>query len=182
MQRYEIPGDPVPWTAHQGYGKKAFNPRYREKEFYQWSIRIQHGGKPLLQNPVRLVLEFHMPIPKHLLSKFEQSTLRGIRMFHIKRPDTTNLQKFCEDCLKGIVLEDDSIVCSIVASKFYAKKPCTIITIEEIQEMEMPLERGKSKKTISNNIRTEMSVGKPQKQAVAIALSEARRSKSKKKK
>jgi len=40
----------------------------------------------------------------------------------------------------------------------------------------MPLTTGKSKKTISKNIRTEMEAGKPQKQAVAIALNEARRS------
>lgn len=39
----------------------------------------------------------------------------------------------------------------------------------------MPLRHGKSKSAISSNIRTEMSEGKPQKQAVAIALSEARR-------
>lgn len=40
----------------------------------------------------------------------------------------------------------------------------------------MPLNHGKSKEAISENIRTEKAAGKPQKQAVAIALSEARRS------
>ena len=42
----------------------------------------------------------------------------------------------------------------------------------------MPLKKGSSKKTISSNIKTEMSHGKSQKQSVAIALSMAKQSKS----
>jgi hypothetical protein len=40
----------------------------------------------------------------------------------------------------------------------------------------MPLKKGSSKKTVSKNIKTEMAHGKPQKQAVAIALETARKS------
>lgn len=46
----------------------------------------------------------------------------------------------------------------------------------------MPLKMGYGKKTIARNIRTEMRAGRPQRQAIAIALSVARRAAPKAKK
>jgi hypothetical protein len=43
----------------------------------------------------------------------------------------------------------------------------------------MPLKKSASKAAVSQNIKTEMAAGKPQKQAVAIALNTQRQAKKK---
>lgn len=60
----------------------------------------------------------------------------------------------------------------------------TILFLLCFKEGFMPLVKGakaKSKKGFSTNVKREMDAGKPQKQAVAIAYSEARGKKGKKK-
>ena len=44
----------------------------------------------------------------------------------------------------------------------------------------MPLQSGGSDKVVSSNIKTEMNAGRPQKQAIAIAMSKAGRMSKKK--
>jgi hypothetical protein len=56
--------------------------------------------------------------------------------------------------------------------------PCFGFVIQ-LKEQAMPLKSGDSEKVVSDNIRTERAAGKPQKQAVAIAMNKARESAAK---
>lgn len=172
MYVYEIPGPPTAWSSHRGSGKKSFNPHFKEKQAAQWHLKSQHASRPLVAGAVRADFLFLMPVPKSMPKKQQQRIRNGEKIWHTKRFDLDNMRKFTSDCLTGTVWVDDCLNCCGDAQKYYSFEPKTIITI---QELEMPLKAGKSKKTISENIKTEISAGKPQKQAVAIALNTARK-------
>ena len=98
-----------------------------------------------------------------------------------------------EDFLEFILSDSDfeSVIKNGVVSNFenglYGKRNLNVfIRLEKQDEGDkMPLVKGnaaKSKKGFSENVKREMEAGKPQKQAVAIAYSEARYGKKKAKK
>lgn len=123
-----IEGLPVPWAAHKGYGKRSFNPRFKEKEYYQWQIKSQWNIAHPITGPVGLSIIYHLPIPKGT-SKIRRLQMLHGRSHHIKKPDIDNLNKFLCDCLKTIVFEDDSQVWTLVAEKIYSDAPKTVVRI-----------------------------------------------------
>jgi len=150
--QYVIPGEPTPWQAHKGYGKKSYSPKYCEKKRAQWELFVQHaqthGGlsssKDLIDYPVRIDFIFYMPIPKYKKSILKR-VQAGEEVYHSCRCDRTNLQKFAEDCLIGTVIKDDNINVEGFAKKVYSLKPQTIITISEICPTQKPVKNAVKK-------------------------------------
>ena len=128
-----LEGIPVSWLAHAGYGRRSFNPRFREKSYALYHIKLQYDQLPI-EEAISICYEFEMPIPQSISKKKQMQMLGGI-IEHIKRPDCTNMQKFYEDCLKGIVIKDDSQVVESIARKRYSDHPRTVISIKTMRGM-----------------------------------------------
>lgn len=71
-------------------------------------------------------MNFVMPIPKSL-SKRKRESLAGTG--HNKRPDLDNLVKAALDAANGVMIEDDSRIWKLIASKEYGECPSVQITI-----------------------------------------------------
>ena len=129
---YEIPGEPVAWSSHRGYGRKSFSPHYKEKEAAQYFLKKQHADLPLFSKALCVDFFFEMPIPKSMPKGILRRIEAGEKIFHVKRKDRSNCVKFAEDCLTGVVITDDNIICDGRAQKYYSLCPKTLILIEEI--------------------------------------------------
>jgi len=72
-----------------------------------------------LEGPVRLDITFVFQRPKRLMRKKDPEGF----VLHTAKPDRDNLDKAVMDALKNIgMFRDDSLVCSGLIEKFYAKK------------------------------------------------------------
>jgi Holliday junction resolvase RusA-like endonuclease len=129
---YVVEGEPVPWKAHKGFGKNSYSPNCDRKNVMRWDLRVQQEDAAVLTKPVRLEFIFYMPLPKGAKKSLVDQVQSGEVVYHDKRPDCTNLIKFAEDCLIGVVIKDDNQVVQTQAKKLYSMEPRTVIEVEEI--------------------------------------------------
>jgi len=128
MVQIIIDGNPVPWAAHGGYGRRSYDKRFAEKEYYRFQIRRQYTNNNPIETAVKIEYLFAMAVPASKSKKERDQMISG-KVRHIKKPDTSNLVKLAEDTLKGIVIKDDAQVIEFTAFKFYSEKPQTIINV-----------------------------------------------------
>lgn len=131
-----LDGLPTPYAAARVVRRRTtfnkilshtYSPRAKEKEYAIWQLKAQHNAAPVA-GPIQLDFLFHMPIPARTSKKMKRQMLEG-RVHHLSKPDTSNLIKFAEDCLKGIVFIDDAQVFAVSGKKIFSETPKTIIKV-----------------------------------------------------
>lgn len=129
MKRIKIDIRPVPkprQTQADRWKKRPVVERYRE---YADNLREQMEGTVLPDSGI--VLIFNMPMAKSW-KQSKRDHMNG--MPHQQRPDIDNLIKGVLDAL----LEEDCVVWSIAASKFWAEEGSLEIILPEVMDEEVP--------------------------------------------
>jgi Holliday junction resolvase RusA-like endonuclease len=116
---FQLDLPPLSWLAPKIENHTWYSPRAAEKRAIQYLIREQYKG-PLLNEYVHLWFNFLFKPPPSTTKKRKIQMLEGLII--PTRMDCTNMQKFYEDCLKKIVIEDDRLVEMIGCRKMFAEK------------------------------------------------------------
>lgn len=126
--KFTILGKPIPWNRPGSSKFGRYDTQKDIKRDFGLIFRCGMEKDQPLKGKIKLVIIFFMPIPKG------SSKMRDGE-WHTKKPDLDNCVKLILDSMNGIVFEDDSQVCMLIAMKGYGEVPRTEITIfEEFDE------------------------------------------------
>lgn len=129
--QFIIPGKPIEkkrarFTAASGF-PRAYSIQHKDENLVRSIITetLPKNFKPI-EGPLLLIIGFLMPLPKSYSKKKKDSI---VGLFHNKKPDLTNLIKFYEDALNGVLYADDSQIVKIDAYKRWSDEPKTCIQL-----------------------------------------------------
>lgn len=130
-----IPGKPNakkrPKFARRGERTVTYSDQKAEQDSVRYIIKSQLKNHKLFEGAIYLEAVFYMPIPKSTPKKKKVLMMSG-KIYHVKKPDKDNLEKFICDCLNGIVWRDDAQVAHSESLKVYSGNPRTELTIKQI--------------------------------------------------
>lgn len=123
---YIIPQPPRPWQRARMHGTKFFDGQIQEKIAYGLYMENQHDNEAVFSKPIHLDVTFFMQIPKSICKRKDT-------LYHYSKPDIDNLVKFLLDSARNVIIQDDKIICSLIAKKVYDNNPRTEFIITEIE-------------------------------------------------
>ena len=137
---FDVPGKVQAWqragdrivTAKSG---RQFVSHYTQKktrdyeEYVGWRAKKQMRGQSLTHEPVQLMFNAYIVVPKSWPKWKRELALSG-RIEPTCKPDLDNIEKAIKDGLTGIVWHDDSQVVSGQKNKFYAEEAKLTVAVK----------------------------------------------------
>jgi Holliday junction resolvase RusA-like endonuclease len=115
-----IDGKPI-GKARARSGKSGFYTPIKTSDWEAvagWEAKAAMAGKPVLEEPVRVVIAAYFKIPKSW-PKWKKELARKQELSHTMKPDNDNISKIVCDALNGIVYKDDSYIVDLHTIKFW---------------------------------------------------------------
>lgn len=128
--KFVIPGKPIALKRHRHFDGGTFDPQKKEKRDYADHVAWDFPGDPISQAMVVEIDYVYVP-PESWSQKKKEAALGALKT---TTPDLSNLIKFTEDALNGVIWEDDRYIVQLKAKKIYGNEECTIIYVEMLNE------------------------------------------------
>lgn len=126
---YIVKGTPVAWSrCAPGYKGQLYDTQKHLKNLYRISLESQHGNKPMFSGPLLLKARFVFGMPASKKCKWNE--IRGKP--HVFVPDASNLLKFLEDAMVGVLIKDDRNIAQFDVCKIYGDEAYTQFQLVEL--------------------------------------------------
>lgn len=122
-----LDGSPIALQRHRTGKYGNYDPQASVKKNLLKSIKNRLVGDFPFYTPLSVTFEFCFKYPKQCSKKWKRDNC-----YRAARPDLSNLLKFYEDLLNGVVWHDDSIIVKLSAWKLYGEEERTVISWKEI--------------------------------------------------
>ncbi|QTD88782.1 RusA family crossover junction endodeoxyribonuclease [Burkholderia anthina] len=117
--------------VYRGIATTPAKTRAYERQVAQIAAAAMRG-RPLLDGPVRILLEIDVEVPESWPKYRRADALAGL-IWPTVKPDIDNTEKALLDAMNGVVYRDDSQIVVVQKSKHYATSPQVRIVIDELR-------------------------------------------------
>jgi len=123
---YSIKISPIAWKRAHRNSNRTMDHDDKEKLYFTLHLENQHNEEPVFTKGVSVQAIFYMPIPKSLKDRVPS-------LHHATSPDLEDLNKFLLEHLRGVVIKEPRLICSLTSKKVYDKDPRTEFVITEVE-------------------------------------------------
>lgn len=128
-------GKPVAKGRPRFARRGKFVTTYTPKKTVDFETLVKLAAQPLApkelwKGMISAHVTIYLPIPKGF-SKKKREQIENWQLRPTTRPDLDNYVKVL-DALNGIIYEDDKQIVSLMATKYYADKPCLVINLRQL--------------------------------------------------